>query len=381
MRGQSNVAAESEPKSSASAPIRLVLDCAGVSTALLCDDAALIDFAVEHFDPWFLPTRRTPEWSVAVTSTTPAYAEMQRRRPAGAGLRPCFAHDQEVMSMPAWPSGDAVSLCDAERSCFLRLRPGQVDLIADPSTRRWRFTLLWILQEIAATRLRRTHVDLHAAAVESGGRALLIAGPKGAGKTTVALYLMRSHRCRLIANDRSFAGGGAALAIAGMPTAIKIWPPTLARFPELRSAMPRVARPYLYTLAELETAGPSEESPDAVDFALTPNQLARRLGAGTRAEAALGTIVFPQVCGDEAEWALEPLTSEEVVAGVRANLYGAATGERPATIFEELGGGQCHPPDRLLASIATAASGYRLRLGRDAYGTALGERLLSLLRC
>jgi hypothetical protein len=41
---------------------------------------------------------------------------------------------------------------------------------------------------------------------------------------------------------------------------------------ELQRGLPPVARPYLYTLAELDTATPSEERPEAEDFALKPNQ-------------------------------------------------------------------------------------------------------------
>jgi hypothetical protein len=274
-----------------------------------------------------------------------------------------------------------VNVCDAERSCFLRIRPGQVDLIADDSTRRWRFTLLWIVLEIVATRLRQTHVDVHAASVESSGRALLIVGPKNAGKTTLSFHLMRWRGCRSIANDRCFVGGeGLTPLVLGMPTAIKIRPPTLTRFPELRRGLPPVARPYLYTLAELETALASDEPVDSVDFALTPIQVALRLGADTRAAAPLGAIVFPNICDDEATWAIESLPAEKVVAGIYASLYGDATGERPTTFFEELGGGQRRASRPLITAIASAVAGYRVRLGRDAYADgALGERLLGLL--
>jgi hypothetical protein len=362
-------------------PTRQRVDCATVSVELVSDDAAVIDFVVEYFDPWFRPTQRAAEWLVTVTSAASPYVDMQHRLSAHAAPQPCFAHDQQVLSMPAWPSGDVVNVFDAERSCFLRIRPGHVDLVADASTRRWRFTLLWILLEIAATRLRQTHIDAHAAAVENSGRALLIAGPKAAGKTTLSFYLMRWHSCRSIANDRTFIGGDAPAVAVGMPTAIKIRPPTLARFPELRRGLPPVARPYLYTSAELETAAPSEELVDAVDFALTPNQVARQLGAETHAAAPLGAIVFPQIGDDDAPWAIEPLRREDVLAAINANLYGAAAGERAATLFEEFGGGQCRPSHRLMAAIASGVAGYRVRLGRHAYADrALGERLLGLLR-
>ncbi|MGH7789796.1 MAG: hypothetical protein ACRERC_23210 [Candidatus Binatia bacterium] len=359
---------------------RQVLDCGGVGVELMSDDAAVIDFVVEYFQPWFRPTSRAPEWRVTVTSAASAYADVQRRQPGAAPPQPCFAHDQQVLSLPAWTSGDGVEVCDAERSCFLRLSPGRVELCADPRTRRWRFTLLWIVQEIAATRLRQNQIDLHAAAVERAGRALLIAGPKNAGKTTLSLHLMRGHGCDSIANDRSFVVGGARARVTGMPTAVKIRAQTLAQFPALQRGLPPVARPYLYTLAELETAAPSAERPEAVDFALTPNQLAQRLGAGTCAAAALGAIVFPQICAEEAAWAVEPLAADDVVAGIHANLYGAASGARPATLFERFGGGIHRPSHEVVTTIAAGVEGYRVRLGRAAYDDgSLGERLLRLL--
>jgi hypothetical protein len=360
-------------------PNRQVLDCATVIVELTSDDAAVTEFVVEYFDPWFRPTHRAAEWFVRVTTAESAYREMQRSMPPDASPQPCFAHDQEVLSMPAWSSGNEIHVSDAERSCFLTMRPGRIDVIAGARTRRWRFTLLWVLQEIAATRLRQTHVDVHSASIESRDRGLLIAGPKGAGKTTLSFYLMRSRNCRSIANDRSFVGGDEP-AVFGMPTAVKIRPPILARFPELRNGLPPVARPYLYTRAELETAAPSEEPVDSVDFALTPNQLAQRLGAGTRAAAPLGAVVFPQVHADEATWAVERMQVADAVEGIYANLYGAATRDRPTTFFEELGGGHRHPSPQLVAAIAARVPAYRVRLGRAAYADeTLGEHLLQLI--
>lgn len=341
----------------------------------------MIEYVVEYFHPWFPATQRAAEWSVVVSASPSAYAEMQASFPSEAPPQPCFAHDQQVLAMPASQSAEEVTISDAERSCFLRLRRGQVELVADPETRRWRFTLLWIIQEIAATRLRQTHVDLHAASVEYQGRALVIAGPKNAGKTTLSFYLMESRGWGSIANDRSFIGGEAPpFVAAGMPTAVKIRPPTLTQFPQLCSGLPPVARPYLYSRAELATAVPSEELVGSADFALTPNQIASRLGAEMLAEAPCGAIVFPEICAEEAAWGIEPLAPDEVATRMRANLYGAATGERPSTFFEELGGGRRDAPQALIDAIAGGVAGYRVRLGRNAYAdSALSQRLAQLL--
>lgn len=48
---------------------------------------------------------------------------------------------------------------------------------------------------------RKQVVTMHAAAVEFGGRAILLLGKSGAGKTSLTLSLCRNHRARLIGND------------------------------------------------------------------------------------------------------------------------------------------------------------------------------------
>ena len=48
---------------------------------------------------------------------------------------------------------------------------------------------------------RKQVVTMHAAAVELAGRAVLLLGKAGAGKTSLALSLCRNHRARLIGND------------------------------------------------------------------------------------------------------------------------------------------------------------------------------------
>ncbi len=359
------------------------LDCASIGVEVTSADRSVIDFVLEYFDPWFRPTTRAAEWRIDIRSAAPSYDEMRRQQPADAMPQACFAHDQQVLSLPAWRSGDTIDVVDANRACFLRLGRGRVDLIVDPSSRRWRFTLLWIVQEIAATRLRQSHVDMHAASVfdAGAGRAMAIAGPKGAGKTTLSFYLIGPRGWDWIANDRTFIGGQSPVfAVAGMPTAVRIRPPTLAQYPELRRGLPAVARPYLYTIAELENAEPSEEPVDSVDFILTPNQIAPRLRARTHAEARLGAIVFPQVCPDEATWSVEPIAANDVVAAVHDNLYGVATGERPATFFETLGGGSHGVSHALAAAIGAGVAGYRVRLGRQAYANGgLSEHLRQLL--
>jgi hypothetical protein len=218
--------------------------------------------------------------------------------------------------------------------------------------------------------MSETHLDVHAAAVEVDGRALLIAGPKGSGKTTLSLHLLRSGRCRAIANDRSFVGAaGERFEVRGMPTAVKLRPPTVAEFPELVRGLPHVDRPYLYTIDELARArddGHASAASDMDEIALSPPQLLRQIDARPLASAPLGGVVFPELRRDLDGWTVERLEHRDAAAALLANLYGSASSRREATIFEEVSGGVRAPSADLADAIARSAPSRRLVLGPNA---------------
>ena len=353
-----------------------VLACGPVSMEIRSSDATAAEWLVEGLTPCFALAPRGADWRVCLSSSSESYAAIAAQRPLDAEPRACFALDQEVLAFPAWPIAGGAVVADAERACFLRVTPGRVDLFGDPRTRRWRFTSMWACQEIAATRLRRTELDLHAASVETAGRAVLIVGPKGAGKTTLSLHLLRSGQWRMMANDRTFAGPVAAAIMArGLPTAVKVRPSTLAEFPELRRGLPSVERPYLHTLDELAKAETGDAASEATDFALSPAQLAHQLGVERCGPAALGAIVFPEVRADRTGWTAERLDPEAIVQLLLGNLYGGSRERRGSTVFEDLDGGRSFPSPAVADAIAGSAPGYRVILGRGTYADPrFGER-------
>jgi hypothetical protein len=338
------------------------------SMELRSGDAAAVEWLVEALEPCFVPTTQEAGWHVRLSNSDEAHAEIEARQRPDATPRACFALDQEVLSFPSWATVDGVVVADAERSCFLRLTPSRVDLFGDPRTRRWRFTSMWVCHEIAATRLRRTQLDVHAASVEADGRGVLIVGPKRAGKTTLSLHLLRSGHWHMMANDRAFVGRDATtVVVRGMPTAVKVRPPTLAEFPELRRGLPPVDRPYLHTLDELAKADVSAAVPETTEFALSPAQLAHQLGVERRGSAPLGAIVFPEVRADTAGWAADRLDPEEIGRLLLGNLYGGPPDRRGSTVFEDLDGGRSFPSRALADELAQAVPGYRVILGQHAY--------------
>jgi hypothetical protein len=332
---------------------------------LSSEDAPTLSWALEFFGPALQPADGGGD-RVAVRTAAELYAELAARRPADAAERPCFAFDQSMQRLPVAETELGLLAFDAQRSCVLVVRRSAVSLVGHPETARWRFTLVLLLHELIATRLRPSQLEIHAAGVEVGGRAVLFAGPKGAGKTTLSFHLLRSGLVGWLANDRVFAGreeGGTV--VRGVPTALRVRASTATEFPELRTGLPAIERPYLRARGETMPE-PQEEPRRSDELKLSPPQAAARLGAEQRGAAPLGALVFPRVDPSVEGWSLEALAPAEVSELIWANLFGGAARGRPATLFEELAGGRAEP-DRGLAEEMAAAPGFAAVLGRGAY--------------
>ncbi len=354
-----------------------------IVVSLVSDDGAAAHWLEEYVTGWFIPGAARPDWNITLRVDAGAYAAVRARQPAEATLLPCFAFDTHVLSLPAWRDGHAWVVEDAERSCCLRFTPSNVELIADPDSNRWRFTSILVLLELAATRLRRTSLDLHAAAIAVRDRGLLIIGPKGAGKTTLALQLLRAGGCQWMANDRAFVrAADRGFALMGIPTVVKIRAAAIGDVAQLRAGLGGVARPYLLSLDELAAAVADDEPATAGEIALSPPQVLRRLTVQPRALARLAAIVVPHLDGRVDGHTIDALSTDETAAQLWANLYGNSTARAQPTVVEELDGGRCLPSAALVEELACSVRGYRLRLGHNAYDRRdLPDRLDELVAC
>ncbi len=276
----------------------------------------------------------------------------------------CFVLDRSTLSLPAWQDERGFVVSDPERGCHFMVGAGHITVA--PHTlpgRRWRYTLALILYELIAAKARRDQLELHGAAVESQGRAMLAIGPKRAGKTTLALHLQRRGACRAIANDRVFVSlGDDGLTAHGLPTVVKIRPATAHGLPELQVARPWVERPYLYSVAELSHA--RGVWPEDEELMLTPAQVAARLGSERAAGAPIDALMFPTVDPTADAVTVTRLPAEVVSTMIDDNLFGQRT--RDPVVFEALEGRR-RGPSRQLVSALSRLPAYRVVLGAHAY--------------
>lgn len=225
-------------------------------------------------------------------------------------------------------------------------------------------------------------VDLHAAAFTSGNRAVVIAGAKGAGKTSLLCHAIVSAGAALVSNDRTFVDvGQTPPAAEGIPTVVSVRGDTLRAFPQLGSraeANPPLT-PIVVPARPGQTAAP-ERRPDRA-LLLSPARFARRLGAEQVARAPLSAILLPEVSAGLRGWQLVRLEPGPAATALEACLYGAPAARKTPTLFAGLARTAATPSVPIgarLARLVAAVPVFVCRIGPDAYDMPIGPLLDAL---
>ncbi len=339
----------------------------GPSIALEPPESGAADWLREFFGPALVPSRGEPEWTLRINESDAAFEQIVAAIPPDSPLRPCFTFDTQVFEHRVADTPGGLHVEQAERRCALRVGASTVELAGAEGTCRWRMVAGLVVQELTATRLRPTHLELHAAGVEVNGSAIGIVGPKGAGKTSLSVRLLRSGRCRHLCNDRAYAGSGSGgPTLWGVPTAITVRPPLTGLLPELDLGEQWIDRPYLYRLDELRRR-PGTRRPAGTELWINPAQFASGLEVERAGSARLAALVFPRFTPSLEGWDLEPVRAADVANLLLGNLYGGTLHPREPTVFEERGAGVAEPPGRVAEEIAREVPSFQVHFGAEAW--------------
>lgn len=190
------------------------------------DDHEVALWLEEFLTPWF--SAEAPGqtgFHVRMTVSKERFATLVRRE-AESSLRPlaCFGLDSALVSYPGWIEADGTTIvADEEFCCYYRVGDNLVEVVARPQDRQARIGLMRVVRELAAlcTLARPEILDLHAAAFVFRGRAVLLAGDKKAGKTTLLAHALASRQAALLANDRVIVEES-QLQAHGVPTVVAV---------------------------------------------------------------------------------------------------------------------------------------------------------------
>jgi len=214
---------------------------------------------------------------------------------------------------------------------------------------------------------------LHASAVATEGGALVIAGPKAAGKTTLLTYLLSDRAGHYLSNDRVLVTEPPGnIVLRNMPTVISVRPPTLELCPEFRERLIRSGfTSYLLTLDEARgREGEAVTTNQFGNYFLSPAQYRRLLDAPQRTEAVAGALVFPKISEGVETFELEELSREEIVRRLPDAFLGAGDWRKGPGAFAIPGDRPAPDPSDLEARAARFAASVRAfecRLGPLAY--------------
>jgi hypothetical protein len=347
----------------------------GTRIAVTSDEAAVLrwldEFLVPSFEAW---EGSAADFTVRIRTAASAYAALAPTRPPGA-LPPlaCFALDREVVHHPSWTASGRTVLADGSLGALYSLGERRVDVIAAPAAPAFRAAVMRAVREVAAACANASgeRLQLHTAALARAGRGLLVAGPKGAGKTTVLGYLAGEPGARILANDRAFAAPAAeGFEVRGVPTMVSVRPATPGFLPRLARGVPDVERPGHLTLAEADVVlAERGELREPRRIRLSPAQLARQLGAPLAASAVLAAVAFPEAAEDPGAFALERLAPAESARRLPGALFGVDSGKAGPTAFEHLVGASrpAGADRRGLEALAARVPCFSLRIGSARY--------------
>ncbi len=335
----------------------------------------------EFLSPWFVAAG--DQWPDGVETIVTLRCDARRHGRLLAAPPPdesasevdVFVLDSRVVRHRVWREQDAERLIlDEDFRVFYLVsrRHPHVRILAGDDPVATRVALMRVVRELAMAHVQRAGRLLHAAALEIGGRAIAVIGPKRAGKTTLLLHLLRAPGARFVANDRALVDfAGSTPRLTGLPSIVAVRFGTLELFPELRARAADRAYAFGDTLAESRAA--TTKLPATAGIDVTPAQLCDLAQVEAAACAPLAALVFPQVNLTHRDRGLgvdlQRLHPETAKRRLRDSLFGGGdTGQRSAAFGAQFAGDdEPMSRDTFCRALAQAVPAFDYRLGSDTF--------------
>jgi len=238
-----------------------------------------------------------PDVEVRLHTDPTAFRTIRDAGPDGASTA-AFALDSRLTEGRGWSGRGPWSIIFENESgvFYLRSPDRSVFLVlAEQARHSVRGAVMRAVRELAmnGVRARDDGLVLHGAAAIVGGRGVVIAGPRRAGKTTTLVSLLRNDGAEYMSNDRVVLRlDGDGVRITGLPTYASVRDGTLRLFPDVLRRLFDSGFHARYTIEEaLERRDPPRAMEDG-RYSLNPAQLCHLLDAPASGSSPAAAIVF-----------------------------------------------------------------------------------------
>jgi hypothetical protein len=371
---------------STNAPLRCEYGIPGAAVTVEVDDPALSSWLDEFLLPGFDHAAPATTAATVVVCSDAAAPIATSAASTPLDVVPCFALDREIAGHPARKIGDSIVVTDERYGTEYRLEPGVVRVLRHDRSARSRAGVMRVVRELvtAQSLADGTRLQLHGAALAHGGRTIVLAGPKEAGKTTLTTRLAAVGGLPIVGNDRLLVmpspDAAGSWTVRGIATVVSIRPGTRTQLPGRFDDLPDLPSPAHLTLTELDAVAAREPArAPAGRLKLSPAQLARAAGVSVGRGGDLHSVLLLAVDPALDGYALEPSAPDRARAELDAIRYGSRREGSPRTVFEEWLGVQrpAGADDILLEELASSVSVRHLRVGpRVLRDDALAAELL-----
>jgi hypothetical protein len=368
--------------------VGLTLEIDGTRIDVATDDAADHVWLAEFLAPAFVARAQDAvpaDWRVRLTVSADRYAELcatldraPRDEIEGLGYDGSFSSHRCLSDEQGrtWAHDEHWFLFFGVDAAA-----GSVRVIACHRDDHARLGLMRVVRELATGALSsRGRLPVHCAAFEMDGKAVLICGPKHAGKTSLLVHALQSGGT-FLSNDRVFVDTAGPPLAQPMPTIVMLREGTLDHHARLAAAFREARFDRSLTLAECAPGVPRPEPrvpASRKPLGISPAQLCRLTGAPMRGRTPVGLLLFPTIDPAVKGLVIEPLDPRTARSLMERSLMKPSHPTRHSPLFApQLSGSPIDPgleTDRC-RRLVEAVPARTCRLGPDAYRGNLLEAL------
>lgn len=313
----------------------------GLTIGVHSHDSADLFWLEEFLAPSFTPREGVmADCTVALAVDDHAYNETLRWGPDADNRQVgCFALDGGLVSLPLWASaGEERVIFD--KGCkvfyFANRDSSRICVLTAPRNLNARFALMRVVREFAMMHSwARGSLVIHGAALAVGDSGIIIAGPKGAGKTSLLVYCLQAADARFVSNDRVVVDLAQSEPVArGMPTLVTIRDQTLDLFPELERRLSRTRYDHRLALTEVnQEGGRAVPLQRGCPVDLTPAQLCRLLDVRMQDHGPVRALLFPRVTEGSNGIQIRELSARAAAERLAAALFAVGSSQRISEVF------------------------------------------------